>query len=160
MDVQGIRDLVKTTTEEIFKSMVFMDVKGQYHEGHPSIPERHLTAMVGFAGAYMGLATINCSNEFAKAIGASMLQMGSDQLSAEDVRDALGEIANMIAGRFKSQLALKMDLSGQVFEQSVPSVIEGMDFETHAVTDAPSYCIRFEDSNGDVFFVELALKEA
>lgn len=160
MDAYGIRDLVKNTTEEIFKSMVFMEVTGQHHDGHPAIAERHLTAMVGFAGAYMGLATINCTKEFAEVIGASMLQMESDQLTDEDVRDALGEIANMIAGRFKSQLALKMDLSGQVFEQSVPSVIEGLDFETHAVTDAPSYCIRFDTPGSEVFFVELALKEA
>ena len=159
MDVQLIKDLVQSTTEEIFKSMVFMEVKGQEHDGPPTITERHLTAMVGFAGAYMGLAAINCTIGFAKKIGASMLHMSADDLSAEDVRDALGEIANMIAGRFKSQLALKLDLSGQVFEQSVPSVIEGMDYETHAVTDAPSYCLKF-DAGSDVFFVEMALKEA
>ena len=159
MDVQIVKDLVKSTTEEIFKSMVFMEVKGQEDDGPPSLSERHLTAMVGFAGAYMGLAAINCSIDFAKKIGASMLHMSTDDLSAEDVRDALGEIANMIAGRFKSQLALKLDLSGQVFEQSVPSVIEGMDYETHAVTDAPSYCQKFESAAG-AFYVELALKEA
>ncbi|MCK5147499.1 chemotaxis protein CheX [bacterium] len=159
MDSKTIQELVKTTTEEIFKSMVFMDVKGGFHDGPPDIAERHLTAMVGFAGVYIGLAAINCTHAFAQKVGASMLQMKTDELSAEDVRDALGEIANMIAGRFKSQLALKLDLVGQVFEQSVPSVIEGMDYETHAVTDAPSHCIRFEDSDGIVFYVELALKE-
>ena len=160
MAAQAIKDLVKETTEEIFKSMAYMEGKAEYHDGPPAIPERHLTALVGFSGANMGLAAINCTREFAKKIGTSMLMMSADQLSDEDVRDALGEIANMIAGRFKSQLALKMDLSGQVFEQSVPSVIEGMDYETHAVTDAPTYCIRFEDKDSDVFFVELALKEA
>lgn len=158
MDANVITNDVMTTTETVFKSMVFMEVKGQKYEGHISIPNKHLTAMVGFAGAYMGLAAIHCSEGFARVVGGSMLSMDADQLTDEDVRDALGEIANMIAGHYKARLAESVHTQEQVFEQSVPSVILGDDFETHAVTDAPRYCAVFETSSEN-FYVELALKK-
>ncbi len=158
MDANVITNDVMTTTETVFKSMVFMDVKGQMFEGSISIAKKHLTAMVGFAGAYMGLTAIHCSEHFARRVGGSMLSMDADQLTDEDVRDALGEIANMIAGHYKARLAESVHTQEQVFEQSVPSVICGDDFETHAVTDAPRYCVMFE-TDSENFYVELALKK-
>ena len=155
---QIIEDMMKTT-ETVFKSMVFMDVKGQKYDEEIRIPNRHLTAMVGFAGAYMGLAAIHCSETFARCVGGSMLSMDFDKLSHEDVRDALGEIANMIAGHYKARLAETVHTDEQVFEQSVPSVICGEDYVTHAVTDAPRYCVMFDTAHGN-FYIELALKKA
>ena len=157
MDEQNIKELLKETTEVIFDSMVFIKVKGVEPEsGTGKIPTQ-LTAMVGFAGAYMGLAAIHVRNSFAKKIASAMTGIEAEKLTSEDVRDALGEIANMIAGRFKSQLSLKLNLRDQVFEQSVPSVISGEDFETHAVTDAPSYMVAF-NADSEIFYVEMAMK--
>ena len=159
MDENGITEDVMNTTQTVFKSMVFMDVRGEKFDGAISIPDKHLTAMVGFAGAYMGLAAIHCSEKFARRVGGSMLSLEEDKLSHEDIRDALGEIANMIAGHYKARLAEKVHTQEQVFEQSVPSVICGDDYQTHAVTDAPRYCALFK-TDQENFFVELALKKA
>jgi chemotaxis protein CheX len=158
MDGNGIIEGVMKASEAVFKSMVFMDVKGKEYKGEIAIPDKHLTAMVGFAGSYMGLAAIHCSENFARRIGASMLSMDPEKLSEEDVRDALGEIANMISGHFKARLAETINAQEEVFEQSVPSVICGEDYETHAVTDAPTYCTMFVTDHEN-FYVELALKE-
>ena len=158
MDTNGITDDVRETTITVFKSMVFMDISGTKYDDQIHIPEKHLTAMVGFAGSYMGLAAIHCSEIFARQVGASMLYMDCDELTEEDVRDALGEVANMIAGHFKARLAEKNQSDAAVFDQSVPTVISGTGYETHAVTDAPRYCVKFQTDHED-FFVELALKK-
>jgi len=153
-----IIDLVKSTTKEIFGSMVQMEVESCDTVELNSLGENHLSAMVGFAGVYMGLAVIHCTRNFAGRIAGSMLMTDPTGLSSEDVRDALGEIANMLGGRFKSQFAIVLELQDKVFEQSVPTVISGSDFETFAVTDAPSDKLTFK-AGEDIFVVELALKE-
>jgi len=151
-------EIIIDTTEKVFKSMVFMDVKGKESDGKFTIEGIHVTAMVGFAGIYVGLSAIHCSVGLARKICASMLKMDSSDLTNEDVRDALSEISNMIAGHFKAQLAKIIDAEEQVFEQSVPSVISGEDYETHAITDAPHYYAEFTTGK-DVFYVELAMKK-
>ncbi len=158
MEESKISENVAKTTEKVFESMVFMKVKGSSFGDEIRIPTKHLTAMVGFAGAYIGLAAIHTTESFARIVGGSMLMMDAEKLSNEDVRDALGEIANMIAGHFKARLAESLQTQEQVFEQSVPSVISGDDFETYAVTDAPRYCVEFETDH-EKFWVELALKK-
>ncbi len=158
MDTNGIINDVRETTITVFKSMVFMDARGAKFDDQIHIPDKHLTAMVGFAGSYMGLAAIHCSETFARRVGAAMLHLDCDELTNEDVRDALGEISNMIAGHFKARLAEKNQSDAEVFDQSVPTVIIGSGYETHAVTDAPRYCVKFETDYED-FYVELALKK-
>jgi len=158
MDQKWISELVLDTTQNVFGSMASMNVKGSLSQEAINIPERHLTAMVGFAGSYMGLAAIHCSEKVGKKICGSMLRMPPDTLSDEDVRDAMGEIANMIAGHFKACFIEKIQAQEEVFEQSVPSVICGDDYETHTVTDAPTICCIFNSDHG-VFFVELSLKK-
>jgi len=158
MEKNWLYDALSKTVVKVFESMVFMKIDSKIHTDKVLIEDKHLTAMVGFAGVYMGLAAIHCSFDFARKIGGSMLSMEPDNLTEEDVRDALGEIANMISGYYKARLAEKLQTSENVFEQSVPTVISGDDYETCAVTDAPRYCIlcNFE---GEDFFVELALKK-
>lgn len=157
MDKNGITEDVMKTTETVFKSMVFMDINGTEYPDVICIPEKHLTAMVGFAGSYMGLVSIHCSDKFARIVGGSMLRVDADNLSDEDVRDALGEIANIITGQYKARLAEKIQADEQVFRQSIPSIIYGDDYETHTVTNAPRYCAKFETDH-ESFYVELTLK--
>jgi len=135
-----------------------MDVNGEESDGNFTIEGTHVTAMVGFAGIYVGLSAIHCSVGFARKIGASMMRMDPDKLTDEDVRDALSEISNMIAGHFKAELAKTINAEEQVFEQSVPSVISGEDYETHAITDAPHYYAKFT-ADSDIFYAELAMKK-
>jgi len=155
---QHFSKLVIDTTKNVFNSMVFMDVSGAECGGDFKIEGNHLTALVGFAGVYMGLAVIHCSMDFARKIGAAMLKTGPDKLTNEDVRDALSEISNMISGHFKAELAKMLNVETQVFEQSVPSVISGGDYETHTITDAPRYFCKFS-TGSDTFYVELAMKK-
>lgn len=159
MDANVITGTVVETTAKVFERMVHMKIGGQKYDGKISIPGKHLTAMVGFAGSYVGLAAIHCTDKFARLVGGAMLSMDPGGLSTEDVRDALGEVANMIAGDFKAQLAKTFQSDGEVFEQTVPSVISGEDYETFAVTDAPTYCTAFA-TDDEHFYVELALKKA
>ena len=159
METHEISELVKESTERVFRSMVFIDVEGEIATGDLHIPGQNMTAMIGIAGAWVGLASIHCSESFAKRIGAAMMGMEQDNLSGEDVRDALGEVANMIAGDVKVKISETLPRDEKVFEQSVPSVICGQDCQIHTATDAPRYSVHFR-GDGESFTVEMALKRA
>jgi chemotaxis protein CheX len=82
------------------------------------------------AGDLCGVLSFRCSNETAGQIAGRML--GTDETtSAECVRDALGEICNMVAGSFKAQVS---DVASQCM-LSVPTVVSGKDYELFPLVD-------------------------
>ena len=88
------------------------------------------TAMIGLAGDLCGVLSFRCSNDSAARIAGKML--GTDEsTSAECIRDALGEICNMVAGSFKAQLS---DVAEQCM-LSVPTVVSGKDYELYPLVD-------------------------
>jgi chemotaxis protein CheX len=82
-----------------------------------------VSAMVGFAGSFSGMVSINTPQKLAMAFTSQMLGMDITEFD-DDVRDALGEIANMIGGSFKHHLVR----DGHEVRLSTPSVISGEEY--------------------------------
>jgi|UPI00068D253D chemotaxis protein CheX len=102
-----------------------------------------LTAVIGLAGALSGAFTVVVNEAGAKQITACM--MGIEVTTVDDtVLDGLGEIANILAGAWKSKIPA---LSAACL-LSVPTVVTGTHYDIHKKTStfrlARSY--RFEDS--------------
>ncbi len=58
--------------------------------------------------------------------------LGTDEHTSEEcIRDALGEICNMVAGSFKAQLS---DVAEQCM-LSVPTVVSGKDYQLYPLVD-------------------------
>ncbi len=88
------------------------------------------TSMIGLAGDLCGVLSFRCSNASAARIAALMLG-STEGASAECIRDALGEICNMVAGAFKAHVT---DIVDQCM-LSVPMVVSGKDYEMHPLAD-------------------------
>jgi chemotaxis protein CheX len=86
-------------------------------------PRGEQTAMVGLAGSLCGMVTMRCSQSSASRF-ASLMLGGASGSSALEVRDALGELCNMIAGNFKAKISKLADTC----VLSVPTVITGDDY--------------------------------
>lgn len=86
-------------------------------------PRGDQTAMVGLAGALCGMMTIRCSQRVAAKFASQMLD-GASTSSPSTIRDALGELCNMIAGNFKAKISNLADSC----VLSVPTVITGEDY--------------------------------
>jgi chemotaxis protein CheX len=72
--------------------------------------------------------TVRCSSRTAAVIASKMLGIPPEE-AAEESRDALGEICNMVAGAFKNQVpSLQQDCL-----LSVPTVISGADYELQSL---------------------------
>ena len=79
---------------------------------------RTVTGCVHVSGEWQGSVFLQCSHSHAVAAAEAMFAADPGSLSADEVSDALGELANMVGGNIKSLLPAPSKLS-------VPSVAEG-----------------------------------
>ena len=89
------------------------------------------TAMVGLAGGLCGVLSLRCCQQSAEEVAASLLGAEPNDHAQEHAWDALGEMANMIAGSFKN----KIDGLSDKCMLSVPTVITGADYTSHSLGD-------------------------
>lgn len=136
------------SVEEVFDLMLGVRCR---REKPLSIQEpESVTAVVGFGGLLSGACVFRSGSSAALAIAGRMTGMEFDAIDAT-VKDAIGEIGNMLAGAWKGkvpQLAAHCGLS-------VPAVITGRDYNLHV--QAPEFQLhhvyRFEDSWFEVTIV-------
>ena len=83
--------------------------------------QRTLTACVHVTGDFDGATLLFCTARLARELAGIMFETPPEALSVEDVQDALGELANMVAGNIKPLLEGSSRLS-------LPSVVEGLDY--------------------------------
>jgi chemotaxis protein CheX len=65
------------------------------------IGETAITSCVQIMGDWDGAVTVACSPAVATQLACAMFQLEPDDLSDDEVRDAMGEIANMTGGNVK-----------------------------------------------------------
>jgi chemotaxis protein CheX len=136
-------DLVKRLAEdvrEVFSTMVQMEDQLHLPMLIETVTqfENCVTAMVGLAGTYNGLVSLHAPQQQALAITAGMLGQEVTEFD-DDVRDALGEVANMIAGSFKHHLSN----GGADIRLSTPSVITGKEYMVAARNPDETISLHF-----------------
>ena len=77
----------------------------------PNPEQMVLTGCVEISGAWQGMVLLDCAPMLARRMAATMLDAEEKSLSLHDVYDALGEIANIVAGNIKAMLPGPSSLS-------------------------------------------------
>lgn len=140
------------STQEIFSSMIMLEVTaGEPYKRNESILKQSISGIIGLAGNMKGLLAIHLPNEVALKITTAFLGMEVDEID-EDVRDAIGELANMLGGNIKSAL----DPKGSEIQLSMPSCISGEEYSIDCIADAEEVSVPFE-LDGATFLVELQI---
>ena len=143
------QDIIGATTD-VFTTMLMMDlVVGDPVEGTGGEVESNITAMLGLGGDLRGMLAVHCPATVAMAITSGFLGMDVDELN-EDVKDAIGEIANMVAGNLKIAFAgydLKIELA-------IPTSIVGTSYRVGGMLGARRVAVPFAMESGQ-FLVEL-----
>ena len=112
-----------------------------------------LTAMVGLAGTYNGLVSVHIPWQLAMSFTSLMLGMEVAEID-DDVNDAMGEIANMIAGSFKQHLSK----GGSDIQLSTPSVVNGADYDVSSGHKLENITLKFA-TDEEWFMVSLSIEE-
>jgi chemotaxis protein CheX len=141
------------STINVFDTMLHCPLmRGQPYLKGSLQPLFEVSGVIGLTGAAKGTVVLTLAREAAMMAATAMLGERPETINA-DVRDAVGELTNMIAGSAKAKLEhLKLSVS-------LPNVITG---KGHCI-DFPSkvtpICIPFECAWGDVA-VEVGLVDA
>jgi chemotaxis protein CheX len=141
----GWPDLIETATRGVFEMMLGCTVT---RAQQATSPEGDITAMVGLAGGLCGVVSIRCSLETANLLASKML--GTDTAEAESAtRDALGEIANVVAGSVKATVP---GLEDTCF-LSTPTVVIGHDFKVYSLGNSTSTPVPLEVEGSVVWVI-------
>jgi len=152
MKVEYINPFISAMTN-VFDTMVGTKL----HRGAPSLkdgyqPSLEVSAVIGLSGKAKGIVVLSVDREVAIQAAAALLQELPDGLNA-DVADAMGEMANMVAGQAKSQLEhLCMNLS-------LPTVVTGKGHCIDFPRNAKPISIPFSCEWGSLA-LEVALTES
>ena len=112
------REGVALVAASVYETMLGLPVR-QVPPWQESMPTA-LTGAVYYAGTWKGALLLECA--FDQAIDwAARLMTLDPPVDPEDVRDGLGELANVIAGNLKPLLPPGVGLS-------LPSVVQGSDY--------------------------------
>ena len=88
-----------------------------------------VTSVVHIDGAWQGAVVLRCPMALAAAVTGAMFKADVAP-EADDIRDALGELANMVAGNVKALLPEPCGIS-------LPAVAFGLDYQLQVVGTVP-----------------------
>jgi chemotaxis protein CheX len=136
--ISDIQQQIPVIVDEVFMSMLGCPV-----QAHPCCltEEEQITASVFFAGEWRGAVSIEMgigqAMEITRKFNPEARPSGLD----DDVRDAIGELANMVGGNLKASLP-----SGT--HMSIPSVVRGTDYKVRMCGVAESTSFGFSTAHG------------
>ena len=144
---------ISDITREIFELMVSMTAISLYPATEPLDDYKcGITGMVGFAGTYNGMISIHCPVGLALEITSHMLGTECTEVD-DDLRDAVGEVANMLGGSIKKVLSI----GGLDVKLSIPTVIYGEEHTSNVLSDRDCVVVPF-DVGGHTLLIGLTLK--
>ena len=131
---------VTRIVEEIFRTMLRLEVVG--HAGPAAPAADAITAAIQFIGEWKGALLLQCGLEQALGFTRRLMPGTNPPAFDVDVRDALGELANMMGGNLKPTLPPGVMLG-------IPTVVEGTDFDLHICGNNESASLAFAGEAGN-----------
>lgn len=154
MNVSFINPFLEGTTH-VLKTMAMVEAaagkpflkKGNHAKGDVS-------GIIGMTGSACGSLALSFTEKCILKIVSNMLGEDHNEINGE-VRDAVGEITNMISGVARK----KLESDGYNIVAAIPTVVSGKDHAILHVLGGPSVVIPFDTKDGS-FFVDVCLNDA
>jgi chemotaxis protein CheX len=139
-----------SATRDVFSTMVMMELEsGSPVIGKGGAITSNISSMLGFGGGLKGVLAIHCTTQSAQGITSAFLGMEVEALD-EDVKDAIGELTNMIAGNLKVFFAQ----TGIDVKLAIPTSVIGESYHISGLFGANRTVVPFVSEKGP-FWVEL-----
>jgi chemotaxis protein CheX len=136
--VTTAEDDITDITNSIWEAMFALPLDRVDPE--PAIPGPVVTGCVTIEGAWDGAVMLTCERELAGSLTGRLFGAESE-VTPDDVRDAIGEVTNMLAGNIK---ALLPDPS----RISLPTVAVGAHYAVSVVGTTQAAAVRFRCGDG------------
>lgn len=152
--ITAVEKTISNCVMETFETMLSMNLAKVGMVTDPGLNEKRLVSCVHFAGEVVGTLSMHVSRDFARLIATTMLGIDDDALDEEEIKDVLGELANIICGNLRSDFQ-DNDLACVI---STPSITRGSDFkiEQSKMGDLHKWIFRHKKQE---IIIEVTLKE-
>jgi chemotaxis protein CheX len=104
MTANPTEDDLRVIAEQVWSSYLDTDGSSPLLPVPPENGQIDVTASVSVTGAWRGHVLVSCSDAASRNAAAALLGIELDEVTDDDVADALGELANIIGGNVKSLL--------------------------------------------------------
>jgi flagellar motor switch protein FliN len=125
---------------DTFETMLSMDLDFSQEVSAIAPGKDCVVASVHFAGEVVGVMSLHTTWEFGRIIAMAMMGVEEEKITGgEEIKDVVGEIANIVAGNLKTDF---MD-AGLSLVLSTPSITRGNDFKIDPPDIAEPQYLKF-----------------
>jgi chemotaxis protein CheX len=151
-----LADSLNDAVKEVFTSMLGTEVSVRGEQTEPILPQPHdgVLSLIGLAGQWVGSGVMFCQSHTACDLANRLLMAEITEVN-DEVRDAVGEVTNMVIGNFKNCL----ESETVEVRISPPTVIEGTRLKARNLSSevTVSTWFAYEDH---LFLVEVGLAQS
>ena len=153
MNVKFINPFLEGTIS-VLKTMAFVEPRaGKPYLKMDSIAKGDISGIIGLTGSATGSLAVSFREEAILKIVSNMLGENIKTMDS-DIKDAVGEITNMISGVARKNL----EAEGFNIQAAIPTVVSGKNHSIAHVLGGPSLIIPFEIDDG-TFVIDVCLAE-
>lgn len=149
----NMTETIIPATEDLLSNLISLSASAGIPYHRTDIPEQEgVTGVVHLSGKSSGYVAIHLPVETAALVTKLFLFIETEEVESEQVRDAVGELANILAGQIKAFF----DPQGSNIKLSLPMTCQGQDFIVANLPGAEKVTVPFYTDDGD-FFVEVQM---
>lgn len=153
MDIKYINPFIESVLNNLEQMAALKAEKQQLSVTKEAKTSAEISGVIGLSGAVKGSAVISFPKPIALAVASAMFMEELTELN-DDVKDAIGEFANIVVGNARNRL---VD-DGLDITISTPTIIVGKDHEISHPQSIPFLVIPFSTDLG-VFNINIGVKE-
>lgn len=153
MDVELINPFIDATLN-VLETMAFTKAKaGKPYVKRDKVARGDVSGLIGLTGEASGAVAVSFTETSILSIVSNMFGEEVKEMN-EEIKDAVGEITNMISGQARQ----KLEELGRSLKAAIPVVIMGKNHSLTHVTTHHIIAIPFGTDNGE-FTVEVSFEQ-
>ncbi len=153
MDAKLVNPFIDAT-QNVLGTMASTKVTaGKPYLKNDQIARGDVSGIIGLTGETRGTVSVSFAENCILSIVSNMLGEEMKELN-DEIKDAVGEITNMISGQARQ----KLEELGRSLKAAIPSVIMGRNHEISHMTAASVMAIPFSTDKGE-FTIEVCFED-
>ncbi len=153
MDVKLINPFIEGTLN-VLSTMASTEAEaGKPYLKKDQVARGDISGIIGLTGETKGTISVSFTEKSILSIVSKMFGEEMTELN-DEIKDAVGEITNMISGQARQ----KLEELGKTLKAAIPTVVMGKDHTISHMTEHQIVAVPFSTANGE-FTIEVCLEE-
>ncbi len=153
MDAKLINPFIEATLNVLGTMASTKAEAGKPYLKEDQVARGDVSGILGLTGEAKGTISVSFSEKCILSIVSNMFGEDMKELN-EEIKDAVGEIANLISGQARQ----KLEELGKSFKAAIPTVIMGKNHTITHITKDPIIAIPFNTDSGE-FTIEICFEQ-